>query len=92
MSITIRFAGMNDSKDVITGDQHVPAHILSWKMQNQEIIIATDENELIGYLRLEYLWSKYPYIGLIMVHPNYRGKGLGKGLLKFVQEHLKKKD
>ncbi|GBG08237.1 putative GNAT family N-acetyltransferase [Paenibacillus agaridevorans] len=59
--------------------------------ENQEIILAKDDEDLIGYLRLEYLWSKYPYIGLIMVHPDYRGKGLGKRLLKYVEEHLKSK-
>ncbi|MCA0756200.1 GNAT family N-acetyltransferase [Paenibacillus sp. N4] len=42
---------------------------------------------LIGKL----LRSKYPYIGLIMVHPDYRGKGGGKGLLQFIVGHLKKK-
>ncbi|MDF2650172.1 MAG: putative acetyltransferase protein [Paenibacillus sp.] len=91
MPITIRFGDTNDLHDVVNGDRHVPAHILIWKLQNQEIVIATDDNELVGYLRLEYLWSKYPYIGLIMVHPDYRGNGIGKRLLQFVEEHLKKK-
>ncbi|OUS76111.1 hypothetical protein B1748_14985 [Paenibacillus sp. MY03] len=91
MSITIRFGSQLDSSDVFTGDQHVPEHILNWKLKNQEIILAKDDEDLIGYLRLEYLWSKYPYIGLIMVHPDYRGKGLGKRLLKYVEEHLKSK-
>jgi N-acetylglutamate synthase-like GNAT family acetyltransferase len=91
MSITIRFGSQLDSSDVFTGDQHVSEHILNWKLKNQEIILAKDDEDLIGYLRLEYLWSKYPYIGLIMVHPDYRGKGLGKRLLKYVEEHLKSK-
>ncbi|QTH45800.1 GNAT family N-acetyltransferase [Cohnella sp. LGH] len=91
MSITIRFGDINDLKDVSNGDQHVPPHLLLWKLQNQEIIIAKNKADLVGYLRLEYLWSKYPYLGLIIVHPDYRGNGLGKGLLEFAQAHLRKK-
>jgi len=91
MSITVRFGNLDDARDIVQGDQHVPDHILIWKLQNQEIVIATDDEELIGYLRLEFLWSKYPYIGLILVHPDYRGKGLGRRLLRFVEEHIKKK-
>ncbi|MBB6638298.1 GNAT family N-acetyltransferase [Cohnella thailandensis] len=91
MSITIRFGNSGDSNDVLIGDQHIPKHILSWKLQNQEIVLAKDDEDLIGYLRVEFLWSKFPYIGLIMVHPDYRGKGLGKGMLQYVEEHLKSK-
>ncbi|WP_276357675.1 GNAT family N-acetyltransferase [Cohnella caldifontis] len=91
MSITVRFGNIKDSNDVVNGDQHVPNHILTWKLQNQEIVLATDDEDVVGYLRLEFLWSKYPYIGLIKVHPDYRGQGLGKRLLQFVEEHLKKK-
>jgi len=91
MSITIRFGDINDLKDVSNGDQHVPPHLLLWKLQNQEIIIAKNKADLVGYLRLEYLWSKYPYLGLIIVHPDYRGNGLGKGLLEFAQAYLRNK-
>ncbi len=91
MAITIRYGTMADLQEVVNVDRHIPDRILQWKLQNQEIVVAADNEDLLGYLRLEYLWSKFPYIGLIIVQPDHRGKGLGKGLLQFVEEHLKKK-
>ncbi|QMV40028.1 GNAT family N-acetyltransferase [Cohnella cholangitidis] len=88
MTISIRFGEVDDFQLIITGDPHVPAHILNWKLRNREIIIAAWGAEIIGYLRLEYLWSKYPYIGLIKVHSDFRGQGVGKGLLEYAQVYL----
>ncbi|XID94835.1 GNAT family N-acetyltransferase [Paenibacillaceae bacterium WGS1546] len=92
MSVTYRYGNLKDSIAVFARDPQISAHLLIWKLQNQEIILAIDEKAgLIGYLRLEYLWSKYPYIGLIVVQPDYRGRGIGANLLAFAQDHLKRK-
>lgn len=68
MSIAFRFGSQLDSNDVVNGDQHVPEHILNWKLQNQEIVLAKDDEDLIGYLRLEYLWLKYRWIRVYVRH------------------------
>ncbi|WP_207910928.1 GNAT family N-acetyltransferase [Paenibacillus albiflavus] len=91
MSIEVRFGRLEDLEDVINGDQSVADHILKWKLENQEIILAEENKELVGYLRLEYLWSKYPYIGLIIVNPEYRGRGIGKRMLEYSQDYLTSK-
>ena len=33
--------------------------------------------EIVGQLRLEFLWSKLPYMGLIYLDEEYRGRGIG---------------
>lgn len=44
--------------------------------------MAWRDQERIGYLRLEYLWSIVPYIALIRVEPGHRRQGSGKALLE----------
>ncbi|TXK80673.1 GNAT family N-acetyltransferase [Paenibacillus sp. N3.4] len=90
MTFTVRFGRMNDLEDIASEDQSVLKNILNWKLQNQEILLAEENNEIIGYLRIEYLWSKYPYIGLIIVRPEYRKQGIGKTLLEYLEDHLRK--
>ena len=50
--------------------------------------IAEDAAVPLGYLRLEYLWGRIPYIALIRVLPTYRGRGVGRALLAMVELHL----
>lgn len=89
MSITVRFGNEEDYEYLSQGDPSIPSHQMKWKLKNKEIVVAEDEDDLVGYLRLEYLWSKYPYIGLIIVQPDYRKQGIGKALLKFLERYLK---
>jgi GNAT superfamily N-acetyltransferase len=53
-----------------------------------EIILAERCGEVIGYLKLEYIWSKLPYISLIILKPEFRGKGIGILMLNYLVEFL----
>lgn len=61
-------------------------NIYNWKLMNNEIFIVEFDSDIVGYLRLEYLWSKFPYIGLVKVHEDYRRQGIGRSLLAFLED------
>lgn len=83
-NLSIRFATPADS-DFVQQDQYLPLEIVRRKIEWREIIVAEIEGQLVGYLRLEYLWSKIPYIALIRVTPEHRRRGIGKQLLTFAE-------
>jgi ribosomal protein S18 acetylase RimI-like enzyme len=85
--LVIRFAAPADL-DFVRQDQYLSPEIVQRKIEWREIIVAELNGVLVGYLRLEYLWSKVPYIALIQVLPGYRRQGLGKAILTFVEEVL----
>ena len=87
-SISIRFAVAADL-DFVRQDQYLPPELVQRKIEWQEIIVAELNGSLAGYLRLEYLWSKIPYIALIRVLPEYQRRGIGKAILKFVGDSLR---
>ena len=62
---------------------------LEYLIGEREIVIAEINNNPVGYLRIEYLWHKIPYIGLILVDEGHRKIGVGKSLLAFIERHLK---
>lgn len=72
-------------------DQHISVEFLKWKLQHDEIFLAMHQNEVVGYLRLEYIWTTLPYIGLIFLKDEFRGQDIGKNLLQFLEEYLKQK-
>jgi ribosomal protein S18 acetylase RimI-like enzyme len=86
----VRFATPADL-DFVQQDHYVPADVVSRKIPWQEVVVAECEGRLAGYLRLEYLWSQIPYIALIRVMPQHQRRGVGKAMLRFVEEHLKGK-
>lgn len=63
------------------------------KYNSQGIIIAEDENEIVGMILAAVLVSPsvetYGNISNFVVYPNYRGKGVGKALIDAAFEFFK---
>jgi len=67
----------------------VPAEVIERKIAQREIIVAEKSGLLVGYLRLEYLWSIVPYIALIWVVEDQRQQGIGFRLLHYLEDALR---
>lgn len=72
-------------------DPYLPAAMFAHKIALGELLLVEAARQAIGYLRLEYIWGKVPYIGLIWLVPEYRGLGIGTATLKFVEAHLRER-
>ena len=87
--INIRFAHPADLDGCLALDHAtVPAEIVKLKITAREIVVAEKAGQLVGYLRLEYLWSLVPYIALIWVVADQRRQGIGKALLHYLENAL----
>jgi len=87
----VKFATVEDLAWCVREDSEIDEAIIKRKIEEREIVVTEVNGKLVGYLRLEYLWSQVPYIGLIRVLPEYRRKGIGKALLHFLEEFLRSK-
>lgn len=87
-NITVRYATTEDLETSHAFDPAVPKHRLKRKIEEKEVILASlNTNEIAGYLRFEYLWSKRPFIGSIEVKPNAQRNGIGTTMLNwFIQQ------
>lgn len=47
-----------------------------------DVLIATNEQEITGFITLQFGRKPSAEIGLVAVHENHRGKGIGKALLE----------
>lgn len=71
--------------------RRTPEYILS-KMENGNAIIALDGDKFAGFCYIE-IWGHEKFVansGLI-VHPDYRNRGLAKDIKKAIFEHSRKK-
>lgn len=87
--VVVRFAGPEDLEWCVVEDDHVTEQVIRNKIVQDEIIIAELDGEPIGYLRLEYLWSNIPYIGVIFVIELYRQEGIGRKIIAFLEDYLR---
>lgn len=87
--VIVRFAGPEVLEWCVVSDSQVTEQVIRHKIVNDEIIIAELDGQPIGYLRLEYLWSNIPYIGVIFVIELYRMEGIGRKILAYLEDHLR---
>ncbi|MGY5859994.1 MAG: GNAT family N-acetyltransferase [Candidatus Thorarchaeota archaeon] len=85
----VRFAGPEDLEWCVVEDGHVIEKVIRNKIVNDECIVVELDGNLIAYIRLEYLWSTTPYIGLIFVNDEYRKEGVGRKMLEYLEDHLR---
>lgn len=83
----IRYATRRDL-GFVSQDEYLPADTVARKIEAREVIVAEDDSGLTGYARLEYLWSRVPYLALIRVMPDARRRGVGRALLSFMETEL----
>ncbi|TFG32122.1 GNAT family N-acetyltransferase [Candidatus Thorarchaeota archaeon] len=85
----VRFAGPEDLEWCVVGDIHVTEKVVRNKIVNDECIVVELDGRLIAYIRLEYLWSTVPYIGLIFVLEEYQNEGIGRKMIDFLEKYLR---
>jgi len=61
-NLVIRLANDEDLSWCERQDRQINSIRLLKKIQSAEILAARASDRSVGYLRLEYLWSKFPYI------------------------------
>ena len=72
----------------VSQDGYISAAIIARKIAAQEVVMAERDGVPVGYARIEYLWSKVPYLALIRVVPNARRQGIGRAILTYLTKEL----
>ena len=88
MGVTVRAAVGRDLA-FATQDGLVESTVVRRKIEQNEVFVAELDRELVGYLRLEYLWSVQPYLSLVHVLESHRRRGVGRALLAHVEHVLR---
>jgi ribosomal protein S18 acetylase RimI-like enzyme len=85
--IRVRYADPVDL-EFVSQDGYVARETIVRKIEAREVIVAEYGSVKVGYARIEFLWSKLPYLALIRVAPDARRQGVGRALLRFLEVEL----
>ena len=72
----------------VSQDGHLPDSVVKRKVSDADVLLALRDGEPVGYLRLEWLWSRLPYIEMIWVLEPYRRAGVGRALLAHTEAEV----
>jgi GNAT superfamily N-acetyltransferase len=79
-AVSVRRATVRDT-EFASQDGQLDREVVGQKIAANEVLIADIGGYPRGFARIEYLWSKVPYVGLIFVLPEHRRQGVGRALL-----------
>ena len=78
----IRLAGENDLAFLTAHDRHIGEQELARVVRLGRVVIATDaEGAPVGWLRWGLFWDNTPFMNLLFVLPQARGRGVARALV-----------
>jgi L-amino acid N-acyltransferase YncA len=70
-------------------DPGVAREVIASKIAAGDILLAcTDDGAVAGFLRLDWLWCKKPFLASIEIAAEHRGRGVGSALLQELERRL----
>lgn len=92
MEIILKNADEKELEWLRKNDAHLSIEKLSRKIKDKEILIASFNDEPVGFLRFGYFWDEIPFMNLLMIKAKMRRKGIGQRLVAFWEEEMKKQN
>ena len=88
----IRYANEKDFELLSKYDKHICETELKNCIKTKRILIMFNDDIFIGWLRFSLFWDNIPFMNMLYLLEDYRGKGYGSQLVSFwEQEMLKSK-
>jgi ribosomal protein S18 acetylase RimI-like enzyme len=80
-TLHITLAAAADATWLAANDRHVSRSIVDQKIERGEILVALLGETRIGWLRWGYFWDEVPFMNLLYVVEQERGRSHGKELV-----------
>lgn len=85
----IRAAQTEDIAVLNEYDGHISAKELENSICLNRIYVIEEDKKFIGWLRYNLFWDSIPFMNMLYVLEDYRGKGFGKRLVGYWESQMK---
>ncbi len=87
--LDIHFASIKDIEYIQKVDATNKTR-LEKKINLKEILIMTDKEEYIWYLKFSYFWDKIPFMDLVVIEENHRSKWYWSQMIGYREDRMQK--
>lgn len=84
----IRYADDNDFESLMKYDTHISEHDLKNSIASRRVLASYENGALVGWLRFNLFWDSIPFMNMLYVLPEHRGKGHGSALVDFWEKEM----
>lgn len=84
----IRYAVPGDLEMISEYDDDVPEEVLESAIAMKRIILLFIDGELEGWLRFNLFWDNIPFMNLLYLFEEQRGKGCGTKMVEFWEREM----
>lgn len=85
----VRYAQKNDLEQLRKLDQHLAPSELEQCIRDGRVLVLIRQ-ELVGCLRYNPFWDNLPFMNLLFLAEDERGKGYGTQLIRFWEEEMRR--
>ncbi len=85
----IRLARMEDLPGIGCYDCHIPRERIEECIGGHKIHVLLDGGEVVGILRFSLFWQTIPFLDLLYLDEDYRGRGLGSRMMAHWENAMK---
>ena len=88
--IKVTYADNQDYEYLKNHDSHIRTDVLRDKIVANEVIVLKEDDRQIGWLRYCLFSDVIPFMSMLYIEENYRSRGLGKKLVLFWENEMKR--
>lgn len=89
--VSVREAAEGDLAWCLATDGHLDEADLLPKIRAHEVLVAESDGQPAGLLRYDLMWSAVPFIAQLRVAEAYRRQGVGRALLRALEERARER-
>ena len=84
----IRWAHKQDLSQILAHDQWVEKEVLTGKIERGEVAVCIEDGAFAGWLRWGLFWDNTPFVSMLHLLPEYRGRGIGTQMMAFWEKEM----
>jgi GNAT superfamily N-acetyltransferase len=92
LGTVVRFASLADV-DVVSRYNYIAkvggADVVRRMIARQQVVVAEQDGRRLGYAYFDYLGVLDPFLAMIWVFEEYRERGAGKAILRFLEDYFR---
>lgn len=86
----IRYANEGDFEILRKYDKHISEIELRNSINAKRVLVMLNNDSFIGWLRFNLFWDNMPFMNMLYLLEDYRGKGYGRQLVDFWEKEMLK--